>query len=325
MHRRSVAFALAVAVVPATLVACSSGPDPSPAPRATALPSAAEIPGGPGAASGGSPGGPPAAGPPATGSATAGPPRAGATSAPKQAFSVQTRTFKLRRGADRPLPTTVWLPRGDGPFPMILFSHGLGGKPSDYRELITSWARAGFVVAAPAYPHTSASAAEFNVLDVLNQPADASYVITEVLGELGAKVDEQRVAAAGHSAGGVTTLGLLSNSRDERLRAGVVLAGRQILPQPFTGPETPLLFVHGRRDQVVPYADGRAAFDAVDWPKAFLSVTDGGHVASGRSLDVIAATSTDFWRWSLYGDAAARDRLADDAAKGGLAGFTDRL
>lgn len=315
VHRRSVALALTVAVVPTTLVACSTGGDP--APRPTALPSAAEIPSQPNAA--------PSAASPTAASPTAASPAIRGTTAPKQSFTVETRTLKLRRGADRPLPTTLWLPRGNGPFPMILFSHGLGGKPSDYRELITSWASAGFVVAAPAYPHTSASAAEFNVLDVLNQPADASYVITEALADLGALVDRNRVAAAGHSAGGVTTLGLLSNSRDTRLRAGVVLAGRQILPQPFTGPETPLLFVHGRRDATVAYADGRAAFDAVDWPKAFLSVTDGGHFASGRSLDVIAATTTDFWRWSLYGDPTGRERLQRDATRGGLATLTDRL
>ena len=236
-----------------------------------------------------------------------------------------TRTFAFRRGADRPLPTTVWIPQGDGPFPLIVFSHGLGGKPADYRALLTAWARAGFVVAAPAYPHTSASAAEFTVLDVLNQPADASSVVTQTTAKLGRLVDQNRIAAAGHSAGGITTLGLFSGGRDERLRAGVVLSGRQIIAQPFTGAEAPLFFVHGRKDATVPYADGKAVFDAVDWPKALLSVTDGGHVATGRALDVIATTTTDFWRWSLYGDETARERLKKDATNGGLATLTDRL
>ncbi|WP_438872633.1 alpha/beta hydrolase family protein [Paractinoplanes pyxinae] len=305
MHRRRLAPVLAVAsALSASLAACSSEPPAASAP-ATLPPTAS-----------------PAAPPSAAGSPTAAP-LPGA--APDQAFAVETRTLRLTRGADRPLPTTVWLPQGDGPFPLILFSHGLGGKPSDYRELLTTWARAGFVVAAPAYPHTSASAAEFNVLDVINQPSDASYVITETLAKLGGAVDKSRIAAAGHSAGGVTTLGLFSGNRDTRLRAGVVLAGRQILPQPFTGSEAPMLFVHGRKDATVAYADGQAAYAAVQWPKAFLTVTDGGHVASGRSLDVIARTSADFWRWTLYGDETARDRLEPDAARGGLATLQDRL
>jgi fermentation-respiration switch protein FrsA (DUF1100 family) len=311
VHRRTVALATVIMV--AALAACSSAPEsastpapatpgPSASGPATALPSAASIP--------------PA---PAT---TAAPVPSGV--APRRSFAVETRTLRLRRGADRPLTTTVWLPRGDGPFPMILFSHGLGGAPADYRELLTTWARAGFVVAAPAFPFTSAGVAEFNVLDVLNQPADASYVITQTLRAVPA-ADTSRIAAAGHSAGGITTLGLFSGARDERLRAGVVLAGRQVLPQAFTGPEAPMLFVHGRKDTTVTFADGRAAYDAVQWPKAFVSVTDGGHLATGRALDVVAATSTDFWRWTLYGDSAARQRLKADATRGGLATFTDDL
>nr|WP_250002007.1 chlorophyllase [Actinoplanes sp. M2I2] len=322
MHRRLAALALAVTVPLATLVACSAD-HPSDAQPST-LPPAAGIPAAPGTA------GPTTTAPRPTAPGTAAPDTAApgtaapGTAAPTRSFAVETRTLKLQRGS-RPLPTTVWSPQGNGPFPLILFSHGLGGKPSDYRELLTTWARAGFVVAAPAYPHTSAAAAELNVLDVLNQPADASYVITETLSELSDTIDQNRVAAAGHSAGGVTTLGLFSGNRDQRLRAGVVLAGRQVLPQPFTGPEAPLFFVHGRQDATVAYADGRAAYDAVTWPKAFLTVTQGGHVAAGRSLDVIATTSTDFWRWSLYGDDRARTRLQKDATRGGLATLTNRL
>ncbi|WP_438870669.1 alpha/beta hydrolase family protein [Paractinoplanes bogorensis] len=291
MHRRI----LALALVPAFLVACSSPPTPAPSTPA-----------------------------PSTPATTAPVPTAPTTAAPTRSFEVETRTLRLQRGADRPLTTTVWVPRGDGPYPLILFSHGLGGSPADYRELLTAWARAGFVVAAPAYPFTSRTAAKMNVLDVLNQPADAGYVITQTLGEI-SSADPDRVAAAGHSAGGVTTLGLFSGARDERLRAGVVLAGRQVLPQPFVGPEAPMLFVHGRKDPTVAYADGRAAYDAVTWPKAFVSITDGGHLATGRALDVVATTSTDFWRWTLYGDKNARARLKADATRGDLATFADRL
>ena len=51
----------------------------------------------------------------------------------------------------------------------------------------------------------------------------------------------------------------------------------------------------------------------------------GGHIATGAALDVITATSTDFWRWSLYGDRPAKARLARDATRGDLATLTDRL
>lgn len=269
---------------------------------------------------------PPPAVSPSAAPATTSPARAVSPGrAPAGDFAVQVRRLSLSRGADRPLPTTVWVPRGDGPFPLIVFSHGLGGTPAAYAELLSAWAEAGFVVAAPAFPHTSAGAAQFNVLDVLNQPADASHVLTRVLASLRGKVDSGRVAAAGHSAGGITTLGMFTGSRDERLLAGVVLAGRQIIATPFTGPAAPLLFVHGRRDATVTYAEGRAAYDATPWPKAFLTVTEGGHTATGTALDVVARTTTDFWRWSLYGDRSAKGRLGGDAKRGGVATLTDKL
>ena len=42
-------------------------------------------------------------------------------------------------------------------------------------------------------------------------------------------------------------------------------------------------------------------------------------------LGVIKTTTADFWRWSLYGDPAAKARLPRDSTKGGVATLTDRL
>ncbi|WP_213008415.1 alpha/beta hydrolase family protein [Paractinoplanes toevensis] len=320
MHRRTVIKALVVAGAAASAGACSTSAQP-----ATDQPKASPSKSAPGT---GSPGGttptpgttPPGATPPGT---TA-PGTAPAGTAPTRTFSLKTSQVAFSRG-DRPLPTTIWQPSGNGSFPLILFSHGLTARPRDYAEMITAWAKAGFVVAAPAYPFTAGGVSDFNPLDVVNQPADASYVITRVLERLGGAVDAGRIAAAGHSAGGMTTLGMFSGNRDARLRAGVVLAGRQIVATPLTGAPSPLLFVHGKLDNTIAYADGRSVFDAMSWPKAFLTFPRGGHVATGRSLDVISATSRDFWRWSLYGDRSAKARLGQDAAANDLATFTNRL
>lgn len=210
------------------------------------------------------------------------PPRA----APAGQFTVEQRTYRFSRGADRPLPTTVWYPSdAAGPFPLVVFSHGLKSEPAAYATVLRAWARAGFVVAAPAYPHTSYRIKDFDPVDVLNQPADASEVITRMLAlnasdrALRGRIDGSRIGAAGHSAGGVTTIGMFSGVRDERLDAGIVLSGRRVLPTPFTGPAAPMLFVHGKRDRTVSYADGLAAYRAVPWPRAMMTVTEGGHVA----------------------------------------------
>jgi len=288
--------------VAGALSSCSA--DPAPAPAGAAPASASTLPSAT-----------PTPTPSATGTKTVAP-KAGA--APGESFAVKVRTLRLSRGKDRPLPTTIWYPAsGDGPFPVIVFSHGLGSRPADYAAVLTRWARAGFVVAAAAYPHTSAGVSDFNVIDLINQPADASFVLTQVLAldrkdgdPLEGRLDPAHVAAAGHSGGGITTLGMLAGGRDDRLSAAVVLAGRQVLPAAFTGPAIPVLFVHGRRDNTVRYADGRAAFDAVPWPKAMLTIPDAGHViTSGPDFDLVLTATTDFWRWSLYGDPAAKKRL----------------
>jgi dienelactone hydrolase len=254
-------------------------------------------------------------------------------SAPTSTFSVAIRHISLSRGKDRPLPTTIWYPRsGDGPFPVIVFSHGLTSEPSAYSALLTRWARAGFVVAAPSFPHTHYRVSDYRPLDVVNQPADASYVLTKVLAlgsksgdPLAGRLDTKHVAAAGHSAGGITTIGMFTGKRDARLVAGIVLAGRQVLPTPFTGPAASILFVHGKLDRTVPYQDGLAAYRAVPWPKALMSVTKGGHVTISKGFEPVLDTTTDFWRWSLYGDPAAKARLKADATAGGTATLTADL
>jgi dienelactone hydrolase len=309
MSRRTVGFCLAVVAAAGGLSSCAASDSPDRPPAATALPSATASP---------------------SAAKTTAAANTEPATAPATTFSVRTRHLQLSRGKDRPLPTTIWCPSsGAGPFPVIVFSHGLTSEPSAYAALLTRWARAGFVVAAPAFPHTHYLVKDFNALDVANQPADASYVLTKVLAlntksgdSLEHRLDTRRVAAAGHSAGGITTIGMFTGDRDNRLVAGIVLAGEQVLPAPFTGPPAPILFVHGKLDKTVPYRNGLAAFQGVPWPKAMMSVTKGGHVTITKGFEPVLDTTTDFWRWSLYGDPAAKARLKADATQGGTATFT---
>lgn len=229
------------------------------------------------------------------------------------AVSVSTREFEFNRGGDRPLPTKVWLPAGSGPYPLIFFSHGLTSQPDDYADLLVGWAHAGFVVAGPKYPHTWYGSTEFNADDVPRQPADAQFVITELLGALPGTVDPQRIAAAGHSAGAITTVGLFSGSRDDRLRAGLLIAGRQAAqPSAFSGATAPLLFVQGKQDETVTYEQAYGAYNEVPWPKGFLEIPEGGHLPHRDEPAVVAATTTDFWLWTLRDDQAAKRRLSSN-------------
>jgi len=264
-------------------------------------------------------------------------------SAPAQAYAVGRRVLQFSRDA-RALPTTVWYPAAGtapaspapvddaptaaGRFPLILFSHGLTAQPGDYAAMLARWAQAGFVVAGPTYPGTSYGAPKLDPLDIVNQPADASHVIDLMLGQGGpltAIIDPGRLAAAGHSAGGITTAGLFSAHRDERLKAGVVLAGTDFQGVPFTGPPAAMLFVHGRRDETVTYRAGHAVFEAVPWSRAMLSITDGGHVTEGGDFEATTGTSAEFLRWALHGDATARTRIPAAAAVNGVATLEDQL
>ncbi|WP_410811745.1 alpha/beta hydrolase family protein [Micromonospora sp. 067-2] len=276
-------------------------------------------------------------------------PRAPAGAAPQRAFAVGVRQLKLNRDG-RALPVTLWYPAAgnagggakrsvaaaSGRFPVVMFSHGLGGRPDDYATLLTRWAAAGFVVAAPTFPHTS-KGGDGNVLDVLNQPADVSYALDQVLAlndrtddQLHGRLDADRVAAAGHSAGGVTTIGLFTAARDERLDAGVVFAGTALgVGTAFAGAAAPQLFVHGELDEVVEYAAGKAVYDKVPWPKAMLSLPKGDHgralLSDSASLRVVSDTSVEFLRWTLYGDTEAKKRIPTDATRGDIATFDDHL
>ncbi|NJC81314.1 alpha/beta hydrolase family protein [Planosporangium mesophilum] len=282
----------------------------------------------------------PATGAPGAAPASALPPLRGRP-APAKPFAVGVRDLALTRGADRPLPTTVWYPADGAPdggtrpgagvapgrFPLVLLSHGLTGLPQALAPVAIRWAAAGFVVAAPAYPHTKYGAPRFDITDVANQPADASYVISEMLARDGREgdpfaghLDTVAVAAAGHSAGAYTTTQMLSTQRDPRLRSAIVIAGG-LLGGAYTGPVTPVLFVHGDADPTVSYRGGRAAYGAVPWPKAFLTMLGGDHgrymARGGAGFQQMIETTTDFLRWSLYGDSRAKARLNGDGSSTG--------
>jgi dienelactone hydrolase len=244
--------------------------------------------------------------------------------APTRTFDVATRSDTYTRDGTRVLKTTAWYPKTSGRYPLVVFSHGLQGLPADFAPLLRQWAAAGFVIVAPAYPKTSRGAAEFDVLDVLNQPADASLVVTRTLaGPLKSIIDPARVGAAGHSGGAITTIGLFTIGRDDRLRAGVVFAGAAIgVGTNFVGTPAPLFFVHGDADEVVSFASGKAVFDALRWPKALLTLPGEGHSApfqreGSPSFKTVAASTLDFLRYSLYGDPDAKSRLAKDANPAG--------
>ncbi|GAA2593743.1 hypothetical protein GCM10010399_25410 [Dactylosporangium fulvum] len=243
--------------------------------------------------------------------------------------AVTERMLQVANGADRPLPTLLVHPTAGGRFPVVVFSHGYTRRPEDYLRLFHAWAAAGFIVAAPTFPHSARDSKRLDDRDIVNQPGDNAAVLTAVLAldttqgdPLADRIDRDAVAAAGHSLGGMTTVGMFTKHRDDRLKAGIVLAGGQ---WPFgvgySGAPAPILFVHGRQDTVVRFEGCTEAYEPLAWPKALLDLPNGDHLAPylgpDRDFDVVAAVTGDFLRWALLGDQSARGRMTADAGSRG--------
>jgi dienelactone hydrolase len=248
--------------------------------------------------------------------------------------------------SSRTLVTSIWYPatgtgsgssRG-GPYPLIVFAHGLGASPQSYQQLLSDWAAAGYVVAAPQFPlSSSATPGGPDGGDIGNQPGDMSFVIDQVLkasaassGPLSGLVDPKEIGAAGHSNGAITTLGLIGNSccRDTRIKAAVVMAGTteglgrghyNLADSP------PLLIVEDLHDGLVPYPDAVAVYNQARGPKALLALRwdsspdSSGATAHMASSGVVGPTSgavfrstTDFFDAFLKHEHGALPAVAAD-------------
>ncbi|MCC3761748.1 alpha/beta hydrolase [Glycomyces sp. TRM65418] len=267
-----------------------------------------------------------------------------ARTAPTRTFPLGVRQFTWSR-AGRTLVTRIFYPAAsgapggdpvgdapvaDGRFPVVEWSHGLGGNPESYGVCIRPLAAAGFIVAAPVFP-TTTTGAEGNVGDVYNgnQSKDVSEVITRTLalGEPGScdpfegRMDTTLgVGAAGHSLGGMTTHGLLTAWPDSRVTAAIPYACVD-MGDPTGAVNAKTLFVHGDQDPICQYSLARQAYAELPPAKAFMTHTGQGHdefIWNGPTYDQTVKTSLDWMRWALYGDTAARDRLASDASGGGI-------
>jgi predicted dienelactone hydrolase len=127
---------------------------------------------------------------------------------------------------DKDLLVTATYPKGDGPFPMIVFSHGAGGAGDTRMPLVRFWASHGYVILAPTHADSIAlrrgKEPDVNMGGVMrkamadgegwkNRARDVSFVI-DSLGEIQEKVtalkgklDAKRLGVGGHSYGAYTS------------------------------------------------------------------------------------------------------------------------
>jgi dienelactone hydrolase len=226
-----------------------------------------------------------------------------------------------------------------GPYPLIIFGHGYAVTPAIYSSLQQSWARAGFVVAAPVFPLENADAPGGpNEADLVNQPADMSFVISRMLAASGSTtsffsglLSPTEIAVSGQSDGGDTALAVAYNPtfRDQRVRAAVILSGEEIPGvSGFTFPagSPPLLATQGTADNINPPARTEEYFAAAQSPKYLLKLLAAEHLPpytyQEPQLSIVSRVSTDFLRGYLLSRPADIARLPEIGNVPGISTLT---
>ena len=205
---------------------------------------------------------------------------------------------------ERSLPTLLFLPKraagGAERFPLVVFSPGYGSVPEDYESLLEQWASAGYVVAAVDFPLSSEYApGGTTLIDVKEQPGDVKFVIEKLISlnhtpgqPVTNLLDPSRVAVAGHSLGGVTTLALTANtccrSLGRLVKAAVVLSAYDYQFDgsgsyfPTDGYHPPTLEVSGTADTTSPLVDTEATYARTRTPKYQALMLGAPHVDFGE-------------------------------------------
>jgi dienelactone hydrolase len=226
--------------------------------------------------------------------------------------------------------------RAGGPYPLVIFGHGFAVTPTIYGPLLHALARAGYVVAAPIFPLGNANAPGGpNESDLVNQPGDMSFVITQMLAASGASsgplsglIDARHIAVSGQSDGGDTALSAAYNSRfrDRRIRAAVIFSGQEIPgvgDYDYPAPSPPLLATQGLADTINLPSTTYAFFDPAPAPKYLLTLPGASHLPpytdEEPQLSIVERVTVAFLDRYLKGYRRAVARMKSAADRPGIA------
>jgi fermentation-respiration switch protein FrsA (DUF1100 family) len=231
----------------------------------------------------------------------------------------------------------------EGPFPLLVFSHGVGHSGPTYKAKLQKIASAGYVIVAATHPLSNeVTQGGATIDDAEQQSVDLSFLIDEYLaesaaptGSLSGLIAPERLGAFGHSLGAITALGVGFEDccADKRLKAVAEWSGL-FLPMGADGradladgsEDRPLLVVHGDKDATVPYQSGQDFFAKAPGAKYFVTLTGGDHIIpfitglEPPASAVTTLTTVDFFDRYLKNDPKGIDRLeAAVAATPGVA------
>jgi dienelactone hydrolase len=164
--------------------------------------------------------------------------------------------FDVKR--DRKVPVKIYSPKsGHGPFPIIIFSHGLGGSREGYAYVGQYWATHGYVSVHLQHVGsddgvwkdvglgermTAMRRAAAQPQNAMNRVQDVSFALDQLIrfnatnSSWQGKLDLNRVGVAGHSFGAQTTLATAGASYSLGLNRGVVADPRVKAAMPMSAP-----------------------------------------------------------------------------------------
>jgi len=216
-------------------------------------------------------------------------------------------------------------PAAGGPFPLVVFVHGFDVTPTTYAALTEAWARAGYVVASPAFPGEVGGQDGATEDDLPNEPADVRFVISAMTaagGPVRSAVDASRIAVAGHSDGGEVAagVGLDRCCADPRVRATIVMSGAELgIPGGgYAGvAHAPALVIQSDGDEVNDPANAVQLYNDSPGQMWYLDLVGGRHLEPFLGTDphwaIVPAVTTDFLDLELKGGAGRLTRFERDA------------
>src|SRR5262245_289912 len=227
-----------------------------------------------------------------------------------RSVGVTTLTFtktSATTGAPRPLATVIWYPavprtgapealgRRDaavrhGRFPLILFSHGSCGRPTEATYLTEALAAQGFIVAAVPHPGNTAddglAACVAGFADSFgNQVPDVRFVLDGMLAQASDRSSRFRgrlrsdaIGISGLSFGGFTTLTLAQ--QEPRFTAALALVPGGTAALNPRGISIPTLVIGAERDMVVGFPESEKAYELLTGPRFLVELLGGNHLSA---------------------------------------------
>ncbi|MBK9772344.1 MAG: hypothetical protein IPP57_16240 [Candidatus Obscuribacter sp.] len=204
----------------------------------------------------------------------------------------------------------LYIPKeGNGPFPVVIFSHGLGGSRDAAPYLGKFWSQKGYICIAVQHAGSDTGVwrssitegkavmmqkmkAAANGQNLIDRAGDIKFVIDEMARRnqsdplLKSKMDLSKIAVSGHSFGAGTSLAIAGQNfpsgqkgKDSRVKAAIYLCppvmGGKIAPDKTYGKiDIPGMLITGTKDvsaiAETKAEDRRIPFDGMKAPNQYL-------------------------------------------------------